>query len=75
MAPKADDLLLVLSQKEASMLRNIIGAEKDHEPPFGKVRIIQIVVAILLVAVCVILGMAHPELARELIESVMLLIL
>lgn len=75
MANKTDDLLLVLSQKEASMLRHILGADEDPSPPFGRARIIQGMVAILLVAVCVILGLAHPELARALVESVMLLIL
>lgn len=57
------------------MLRDIIGDKEDHAPPFGRARIIQIVIAILLVTVCVILGLAHPELARALVESVMLLIL
>jgi len=57
------------------MLRTIIGADEDPSPPFGRARAIQVVVAILLVAVCVILGLAHPELARALVDAVMLLVL
>jgi len=74
MANKTDDLLLVLSQKEASMLRDIIGPEHD-EPLLGKARLIQIAIAGLVLAGAITLGLLHPELARALVESVMLLIL
>lgn len=74
MANKTDDLLLVLSQKEASMLREIIGP-KDDTPLLGKTRIIQIIVAGLVLAGAIALGLLHPELARALVEAVMMLVL
>lgn len=74
MANKTDDLLLVLSRKEASMLREIIGP-KDDTPLLGKARIIQIIVAGLVLAGAIALGLLHPELARALVEAVMMLVL
>lgn len=74
MANKTDDLLLVLSQKEATMLRDILGP--DHERPLlGKARLIQIAIAGLVLAGAIAIGLLHPELARALVEAVMLLIL
>jgi hypothetical protein len=75
MAKSPDDtLLLVLSKKEASMLHNITKAPEETVT-IGKARIIQIAIAVLLLTGCAILGLAHPELARALVESVMLLVL
>jgi hypothetical protein len=74
MANRTDDLLLVLSQKEASMLRDIIGPEEDDGALIGKTRIIQAVIAGLLLAGIISFGLLHPELVRALVESVMLLI-
>lgn len=56
------------------MLREIIGP-KDDTPLLGKARIIQIIVAGLVLAGAIALGLLHPELARALVEAVMMLVL
>lgn len=56
------------------MLHNITKAPEETVT-IGKARIIQIAIAVLLLTGCAILGLAHPELARALVESVMLLVL
>lgn len=56
------------------MLRDIIGPEEDDGALIGKTRIIQAVIAGLLLAGIISFGLLHPELVRALVESVMLLI-
>lgn len=73
MANKTDDLLLVLSQKEASMLRDIIGPD-NAAPLLSRARMLQAVAAGLVLAGAISFGLLQPDLVRRLAESVMLLI-
>lgn len=73
MPKRSDDtLLLVLSDKEASILRDIV------DPPLAagdKARLLQITIAILLLAVLalVAIGLFQPRLARVIAETLALL--
>lgn len=75
MAKRPDDtLILVLSEKEASILRNIVEPPAPTSTQFSRSRLIQILLVILVLAAGAGVGFFHPELARALVESVMLLI-
>jgi len=73
MAKRSDDtLLLVLSDKDASILRDIV------DPPLAagdKARLLQITIAILLLFVLAVIaiGLFQPRLARMIAETLALL--
>lgn len=56
------------------MLHKIIG-EREAPIQLTRARIIQIAIGVLLLGGCVYVGLRHPELARALVEAVMLLVL
>src|SRR3546814_1312517 len=55
-------LLLVLSEKEAAIVRNIV--ETPLAEPGGRTRLILVLAVAVLLAGCLAVGLSHPELVR-----------